>query len=159
MKSPYRGDYVDIGDDWGLDSNKIWTVEVDRISKALTKASISATNETDNENLPIVLVHGFAAGVGIWSLNFDDLCRDRKIYAFDVLGFGRSSRPNFDFSSPEEVECNLINSFERWRIAMNLNTKFILLGHSFGGYLASSYALQFPNQVAHLILADPWYAC
>lgn len=34
--------------------------------------------------------------------------------------------------------------------------KFVLLGHSMGGFLAASYAIQYPNRVQHLILADPW---
>ena len=34
--------------------------------------------------------------------------------------------------------------------------KFILLGHSMGGFLAASYAIQYPQRIKHLILADPW---
>lgn len=34
--------------------------------------------------------------------------------------------------------------------------KLVLLGHSMGGFLAASYAIQYPNRVEHLILADPW---
>jgi len=32
----------------------------------------------------------------------------------------------------------------------------ILLGHSFGGFLATAYCLQYAEKVQHLILADPW---
>jgi abhydrolase domain-containing protein 5 len=40
-----------------------------------------------------------------------------------------------------ETEAWFLDSFEEWRKAKNL-TNFILLGHSFGGYVASKYALK-----------------
>jgi len=40
-----------------------------------------------------------------------------------------------------ETEAWFIDSFEEWRKAKNLSN-FILLGHSFGGYVASKYALK-----------------
>lgn len=49
----------------------------------------------------------------------------------------------------------MIRSIEEWRKEMKLN-KFILLGHSMGGFLAASYSMSFPERVSHLILADPW---
>ena len=74
----------------------------------------------------------------------DALSQKRPLYAFDVLGFGRSSRPKFD-STPDVAEEKFIESIENWRKAVNLD-KVILMGHSFGGYLASSYALKYPDK-------------
>ncbi|EAZ45393.1 hypothetical protein OsJ_30042 [Oryza sativa Japonica Group] len=71
-----------------------------------------------------------------------------------IVNWGGSSRPDFTCKSTEETEAWFIDSFEEWRKAKNLSN-FILLGHSFGGYVAAKYALQHPEHVQHLILVGP----
>eukprot|EP00897_Mesotaenium_endlicherianum_P004260 jgi/Mesen1/3862/ME000207S02883 len=53
-----------------------------------------------------------------------------------------------------EAEAWFVNALEDWRAAQGLRT-FVLLGHSFGAYVASRYALQHPERVDHLILVGP----
>uniref|UniRef100_A0A2M4BRM3 1-acylglycerol-3-phosphate O-acyltransferase ABHD5 n=1 Tax=Anopheles marajoara TaxID=58244 RepID=A0A2M4BRM3_9DIPT len=137
IKTPYRGRFVDVGACVG-EADKIWTIALN----------------TESPNVPLVLLHGLGAGVALWVLNLDELARDRPVYAIDILGFGRSSRPNFA-SDALVVEKQLVKSIEDWRQEVNLK-KMVLLGHSMGGFLAASYALSYPERLCHLILADPW---
>ncbi|XP_014217327.1 protein ABHD4 isoform X2 [Copidosoma floridanum] len=137
LKTAYRGWYVDIGPVVGA-ADKIWTISL---------------NE-ESPNTPLVLLHGLGAGVALWVLNLDSLAKQRPVYAIDLLGFGRSSRPVFS-NKAEETESQLVKSVEEWRKEMQLE-KFVLLGHSMGGFLAASYAIEHPDKVKHLILADPW---
>lgn len=109
---------------------------------------------TDSPNMPIVMLHGFAAGIAFWVMNLEEISADRPLYAIDLLGFGRSSRPNFS-KDAHEVEQQYIDSIEKWRELMQI-PKMILLGHSFGGFLSTAYAMKYPERVEHLILADPW---
>ncbi len=87
-------------------------------------------------------------------MNFEEISADRPLYAIDLLGFGRSSRPTFA-TDAEVVEQQFVDSIEKWRESMKIDS-MILLGHSFGGFLATSYAMKYPNRIEHLILADPW---
>ncbi|CAH8654303.1 unnamed protein product [Heterobilharzia americana] len=107
-----------------------------------------------NRAVPIVLIHGFGSGSALWCKNVDAFAQYRTVYSLDVLGFGRSSRPDFP-TDAVAVEENWVDSIEDWRSSLNVE-KFILLGHSLGGFLACSYALAYPHRIAHLILADPW---
>lgn len=43
-------------------------------------------NEAAKSRYPIVLVHGFGGGSGIWTRNFEALSARRSVYAFDLLG-------------------------------------------------------------------------
>lgn len=114
--------------------------------------------ETDKPGLSgtkeIVLVHGYAASLGLFIDNFDSLSQipGVKIHAIDLLGFGSSSRPKFpNFPSKTKqdvykVEDWFIDSFEQWRLKRNIG-KFILMGHSFGGYLSCAYALKYNKNI------------
>ncbi|XP_028283272.1 (Lyso)-N-acylphosphatidylethanolamine lipase isoform X2 [Parambassis ranga] len=126
--------------------NRIWTLTV-------TNKGVRKPDEQAHKT-PLVMVHGFGGGVGLWIRNLDALSHSRPVYAFDLLGFGRSSRPPFP-SDAAKAEEQFVNSIEQWRQSVGLEN-MILLGHSLGGYLATSYAIQYPSRVSHLILVDPW---
>ncbi|XP_056148806.1 (Lyso)-N-acylphosphatidylethanolamine lipase [Lampris incognitus] len=126
--------------------DRIWTLTL--TNKSIRKPSKQAPKT------PLVMVHGFGGGVGLWIRNLDALSYSRPVYAFDLLGFGRSSRPSFS-TDPAMAEEQFVNSIELWRKSVGLEN-MILLGHSLGGYLATSYAIQYPARVTHLILVDPW---
>lgn len=110
----------------------------------------------DGQATPLVLLHGFGSGLGMWALNLDELSQGgkRSVYAIDILGFGRSSRTKFSHEAAE-VENQFVRSVEKWRQQMNIR-KAIFVGHALGGFIATSYSLKNPERVSHLILVDPW---
>ncbi|CAN2389720.1 negative regulation of sequestering of triglyceride [Pristimantis euphronides] len=134
ITSSYTKDYVLLSD-----GNKLWTMSFIQPLSPKT---------------PLVLLHGFGGGVGLWVLNFDTLCKNRTVYAFDILGFGHSSRPHFD-DDADKAEMQFVQSIEEWRKALGLD-HMILLGHNLGAFLSSVYAMHYPSRVKRLILVEPW---
>ena len=137
-----------ISDLWNLIDSKFVTIA--NGSKSIRTISLNTTSTAT----PLVLLHGMGSGVGLWALNLGPLCEDRPVYAFDMLGFGRSSRVKFSRDAML-AEMELVEAMEEWRREMNI-PKFVLLGHSMGGFLAASYALRYPQHLHHVVLVDPW---
>jgi len=129
-------------------------------NRALNEFSVERTNEHIDQNL--VMLHGYGAGLGFFYKNFEGLSRVNgwKIYALDLLGMGRSSRPPFKVQSKDrqnsitEAEDWFIDALEEWRIQRKIEM-FTLLGHSLGGYMAVAYALKYPGHLNKLVLASP----
>jgi pimeloyl-ACP methyl ester carboxylesterase len=57
---------------------------------------------------------------------------------------------------PIKAEEQFVKMLDEWRAAIGLNEPFILLGHSFGGFVSAAYALRHPAYVKQLVLIDPW---
>ncbi|WJX15701.1 1-acylglycerol-3-phosphate O-acyltransferase [Trifolium repens] len=146
VKTPYVQEQVNIGSG-PPDSRVRWF----RSSSNEPRFINTVTFDSKDDSPTLVMVHGYAASQGFFFRNFDALASRFRVVAFDQLGWGGSSRPDFTCKSTEETEDWFIDSFEEWRKAKNLS-KFILLGHSFGGYIASKYALKHPEHVQHLVL-------
>lgn len=135
-------------------------VQLSGQDRALNEFSVTRLDEKVEENL--VMLHGYGAGLGFFYKNFEGISRVKgwKVYALDMLGMGRSSRPNFRIQAKDqqgkiaEAENWFIDALEEWRIARKLD-KFTLLGHSMGGYMAVAYALKYPGHLNKLILASP----
>ncbi|KAB2030962.1 hypothetical protein ES319_D05G270200v1 [Gossypium barbadense] len=69
--------------------------------------------------------------------------------------WGGPSRPNLHAKALKvKTEAWFVDSFGERRRVKNLSN-LIILGHSFGGYIASKYALKHPEHVQHLILVGP----
>ncbi|KAI9807682.1 MAG: hypothetical protein M1825_005623 [Sarcosagium campestre] len=128
--------------------------------RALNEFSVERVGEEVEDNL--VILHGYGAGLGFFYKNFEGLSRNPgwKLWALDLLGMGRSSRPPFRVHAKDqqgkitEAENWFIDALEEWRVQRKLE-RFTLLGHSLGGYLAVSYALKYPGHLNKLILASP----
>ncbi|KAH7567177.1 hypothetical protein JRO89_XS07G0027700 [Xanthoceras sorbifolium] len=149
VKTPYVQEQVNIGS--GPPGSKVRWFR----SKSDEPRFINTVTFDSKEDSPtLVMVHGYAASQGFFFRNFDALASRFRIIAIDQLGWGGSSRPDFTCKSTEETEAWFIDSFEEWRKAKNLSN-FILLGHSFGGYVAAKYAIKHPEHVKHLILVGP----
>nr|XP_020467307.1 1-acylglycerol-3-phosphate O-acyltransferase ABHD5 [Monopterus albus] len=116
--------------------------------------TLTFSSDSVREKTPVVLLHGFGCGVGLWAQNLDALSQHRPVFALDLLGFGQSSRPSFS-SDAQEAEDQFVESIEQWRAKVGLES-MILLGHNLGGYLVVSYAIKYPGRVKHIILVEPW---
>lgn len=88
-----------------------------------------------------------------------------RFHYYDQRGSGKSSRPIDTFASSNYYE-NMqtldrtlglgaqIADIERIRQILG-EEKLVLVGHSFGGFLASLYAAEFPERVQALVLVAP----
>ncbi|XP_073714479.1 1-acylglycerol-3-phosphate O-acyltransferase ABHD5 isoform X1 [Misgurnus anguillicaudatus] len=145
IKVKYTQGHVSISN-----GNYIWTLGFNE-----TNYSCEHTGHPKHLQIPLVLLHGFGAGVGLWVKNLPVIAKEgRPVYALDLLGFGRSSRPIFG-NDAQEVEEQFVQSLEDWRQSVGLE-HMILLGHDFGGYVSTAYAMKYPNRVKHLVLVEPW---
>jgi len=64
---------------------------------------------------------------------------------------GLSSRNLFECTTTEETIDYFVDSIEKWRVAMNIDT-FHLAGHSFGGYMSTHYTRKYKERVQRLFL-------
>ncbi len=100
------------------------------------------------EGKPLILIHGYGAGIWLWEKQIDILSQRYRVYALDLLGHGFSDRPRIAYT-PETY----IHSFTDFMDAIGVE-KATLIGNSMGGGLAWSVAGLFPDRVEKLILID-----
>jgi proline iminopeptidase len=97
---------------------------------------------------PIVLVHPGGPGMEWSYLRMPELETFAKVVYIEPIGTGRSSRQ----PGPRGFSmARYVSDVEALRSYLGPKT-FILLGHSHGGFVAQSYALQHPGRLKGLIL-------
>lgn len=103
---------------------------------------------------PVVCMPGYAAGAAFFYRNLQGLADHARVHLVDWLGTGLSGRPPFRCRTREDAEAWFVESLEKWRQEQGLES-MVLVGHSLGGYLSTTYAMKYPERVMHLVLVNP----
>ncbi|MBE9028738.1 alpha/beta fold hydrolase [filamentous cyanobacterium LEGE 11480] len=98
---------------------------------------------------PLLLVHGFGASTDHWKKNIAALQTEFEVWAIDLLGFGRSTKADTQYSA--DLWCNQLNDF----INQIIKRPAVIAGNSIGGYSALATNALFPEVTAGGILLNP----
>ncbi len=97
---------------------------------------------------PLLLIHGFGASTDHWRKNIAELQDNFEVWAIDLLGFGRSAKPNLPYSG------NLWRDQLHDFIGEVIGQPVVLAGNSLGGYAALCVAAERPSSAAGLVLVN-----
>jgi proline iminopeptidase len=132
----------------------------------LVEPGVELAHFSAGQGRNVLIVHGGPGEPFTQPISgLEPLTDDYRFYYYDQRGCGESSRPIDRFDSPNTYE-NMtrldrtlglgpqIADIERIRQILG-DEQLILIGHSWGGFLASLYAAEFPEHVEALILVSP----
>jgi len=96
------------------------------------------------EGLPVVFLHGFCETSDIWSNLQNQLSKNFRVLTVDLPGFGGSPLLEYAFSL-EDVAKEIKNFLDLIKL-----DKYVLIGHSLGGYTALAFAKLFEENLLGL---------
>ncbi len=102
---------------------------------------------TGNETL--ILIHGLGTNAKGWIKNIPALAEKFRVIALDLPGYGRSDKGYYDYSM--SFYAQVITEFMDVLRIENAT----LVGHSMGGQIAMTAALEYPERVRRLVLISP----
>lgn len=114
----------------------------------IDNTEISYINEGVGEKT-LLFVHGLSSNSDAWSKNIKVLKNHYKCIALDLPGYGKSSKPEADYTPSyfAEILHKFINELELKNI--------ILVGHSMGGQATIKLATSYKTDIEKLILIAP----
>ena len=97
----------------------------------------------------IIFIHGLGSYLPAWNKNIAELSQHYRTIALDLPGYGKSSKENAQVGMKAYADA-VLALMDELKIE-----KAVLTGHSMGGQVAITAALQAPERVQKLILAAP----
>jgi len=99
--------------------------------------------------LPVVLLHGFCEDLSLWENLTENLKLHYKVISIDLPGFGKSDPIDGDFTI-ENVASILHDTITN---ELQID-KYIVIGHSLGGYVSLALADMYPRSILALGLIN-----
>ncbi len=95
---------------------------------------------------PVILIHGFGGSIWNWEHQQANLSSHYRVITLDLLGSGRSAKPDVDYST-----ARLVQFFQHFMDGLGIS-QATLIGNSMGAGLAMAVALEAPQRVNSLVL-------
>lgn len=127
------------------------TIEYNKMEEGFIKTKYGNIYFKHNKGTSkkIIMLHGLGGTTESFAKLVNSIQNNIDIYLIDLLGHGNSNKPKIDYSI--NVQINILNKF----IKKIKYTNFYLLGHSYGGFIALKYLLEFgTKELKGLILED-----
>ena len=99
-----------------------------------------------NSGSVIVLLHGGNGSIEFWLYNIATLAQHHQVYAFDMVGAGKSDCPDRDYALVDQA-----HFLHDLMAELNLATA-TLIGNSMGGGVALEFTRLYPDRVDRLAL-------
>ena len=98
----------------------------------------------------VIFESGFGRDLNVWRKVAPDVARSNKVVTYSRAGHGRSeARPGTPTLASRTDE------LEQMIAAAGLTPPFVLVGHSYGGFVIRSYAARHPGEIAGMVFVDP----
>lgn len=98
----------------------------------------------------VIFESGFGRDLNVWRKVAPDIAKSARVMTYSRAGHGASeARPGVP------TLASRTDQLEQLIAAAGLTPPFILVGHSYGGFLIRSYAARHPQQVAGMVFVDP----
>lgn len=99
-----------------------------------------------DEGTTVILLHGLGGHLELWMDNIVALAQHHRVYAVDLVGFGRSDKPATSYS------LSFLAQFLKDFMNALIIERASLIGCSMGGGVALQFALTFPEKLEKLVL-------
>jgi pimeloyl-ACP methyl ester carboxylesterase len=130
----------------------MWPVPYEAIDIATRFGMTHVVTCGPQDGPPLVLLHGMSMTSGMWVPNIADFSKHYRVYAIDVIGQPGMSIPDLDGPIRD------VAGYRAWMHetldALNLE-RVSLVGMSYGGWLALSFAMNAPARLDKLVLLSP----
>lgn len=139
----FQDAYDALLDRWGV------SIEQLELTDEFGTTHVNACGPADGP--PVVLLPGHGATSPVWFSVAPRLATRHRVYAIDlIVDAGRSTNTGRRPMTPNDLQLWLTNTFDRLGLE-----QAAVCGHSYGAWIALSYAVEHPERVGRLALLDP----
>jgi len=111
--------------------------------------TISVKSDNDTTKIAVLLIHGFGASTDHWRFNIPALSSKFEVHAIDLLGFGKSPKPN-DVDYSGSLWKDQVVAY----VKEVIKKPTVIVGNSLGGYAALAAGAELNELSAGVVLLN-----